>query len=884
MSEDALSSGIPKKIQTFLKTVEEPPFAKGSSEFWDWLLRLLAKQMGADIALLFRYMESTREWSFLAASGMPTDFGKNPLPRAWQSLPTIIAQEGPELFSEDISKDRLFIGQMIRGTATRTFAGTTLQTEGRRLGSLSIGFNAPNALTPEDRAFFFNLSKSLFPFLIQGVTAPANEPLPQVAVETTPLVAGKTPATGVHAARVTTPAGAVGPAVVAPPAAEPLLPGVTLPDVVTPSLPAGLEPENGVPTEVVTTPAAQTQTAGVITPVVVTTPSLGSPAPVDSSPGEAGGHGKKKETPTLAPPAPIKDRKRVDKEERSLADEAKLKLLEALNSALSSVFLGEDFSKEILRKIVLILEADSGYLLKWDKESQRLFPVASEGVLREIVKRIEKSGFKADPVWGKVIDRNQSVLLPFETWKSPLKRRICGEERYKSQITVSVPFSNGTWGLLSLFHKTQVFSQNRLTLLEFAGQRIGLAFDAVTEWDAVQSKLKLLALAQNFSMDITKGVSVVFSSLLNGLKNAIHASNSYLLLLDEKRGVLYGAAASTHASDTIFEVEIRMEEETIAPLTVKGRCPLVIENTLSDTRIGKKWVDHFRSRSVLSMPLIAKDRVIGVLLFDETAYIRHFTEEEIRTVASLSHPAAQSIETATQYQEAVRLRERQEHLSSAILRTHEQERHDLANALEHQTWEILEKAKKEIKGAKEALPPLLPEDSGTRKHLAEASGLLEKAVEGLRMLSSDLRPNLLEKQGLIAAISGYTESFFKSTGVSVQWTPPTSLKRVSPELELLLYRIVQEALNNVSRHADTKSVIVSIEKKDIYLYLAITDAGRGFDAKRYFSAPQNKRKGTGILGMKGRVEQVGGIFFIESELERGTRVSIRVPVMKKGIS
>jgi GAF domain-containing protein len=192
----------------------------------------------------------------------------------------------------------------------------------------------------------------------------------------------------------------------------------------------------------------------------------------------------------------------------------------------------------------------------------------------------------------------------------------------------------------------------------------------MTNWDTLSKKMERLSLAHEITRSIVKGGAVVIPSLLNGVKSALRASNCYLLLLDEQKNLLYGAGASHYAPEGIFEVEIRMEENGVVPITVKQNHFMVVENALSDNRIGKKWADHFRSRSLLSVPLVARERVIGVLVIDETAYFRSFTEAEIETVVSLAPSAAIAIEMAAKYQGALQRQERQDHLSMTIFHTH----------------------------------------------------------------------------------------------------------------------------------------------------------------------------------------------------------------------
>src|SRR5581483_10563915 len=94
------------------------------------------------------------------------DFGKNGfIPRAWQSLPSIVLQQGPNLFSTEISRDPRFIGQVIRGMNIQSFAGATLRSEDKVLGSFSLGFSKPDALDARDREIFLMISKLVAPFL-----------------------------------------------------------------------------------------------------------------------------------------------------------------------------------------------------------------------------------------------------------------------------------------------------------------------------------------------------------------------------------------------------------------------------------------------------------------------------------------------------------------------------------------------------------------------------------------------------------------------------------------------------------------------------------------------------------------------------------------------
>jgi len=876
-----------------------PPVEGDTSAFLDGLLERVAKEMVADLVLLFGWDEPSQQWFYFSSIGLVNDFRKKSvLPRAWQSLPIIVCKKGTELFSEDISKDRAFIGQMIRGTQVSTFFGTTLYSENVQFGSLCIGYNSPNALTEAHREFISSLSKQIGPFLIErgikgapatreitNIIAPAKEPaIPTPILTPAPVPVQAEDAQPVQVAP--TPIASLGtdaPVVIeATRSSEPIQREVVLSEAIEVS-------------PVLSVPIKETKTLNQeakkrdISPLKI---RERGPSPQYQEPSQTSRSGAKRpsdrrerevSTPTAGGYPLAFSVEGVRSSPRGgtqdTETDTKAKLMESFFSALSSVFLGEDFSKEILRKIVALIGCDSGYLLQFEAQSQRLFPVASDGIIGEIVKRIDKSGVKPDPVLGKTLDRRSPILVPFQDWKSALKKRLFGDAPFASAMMIAICADNGIWGILCLFHRTQTFSQKELKLLEFVGEKLSFLLESMTNWHTVSKKLETMAMAQELGRSIVKGGSVVIPSLLNGVKTMLRASNCYLLLLDEQKNLLYGVAASRHAPEGISDVEIRLEENGIVPLTVKQNHYMIVENALSDVRIGKKWVEHFRSRSLLSVPLVARERVMGVLLVDETAYFRSFTETEIETVVGLAPSAAIAIDMAIKYQEVLQRQERQDHLSMGVFQTHEQEMRKIALAFGNGTGALLEQTRKQIKETGETLPL---EHIALRKQLEDACLKLEKAVSELERISTELYPVELEAHGLLPALRVATDAFSKSTGVSVQLNAPSAIKSISPRLEMHLYRVILEALQNVSKHAHAKAVSISVEKKDIYLHLSILDQGRGFDTRRYFALPQSKRKGVGILGMKGRVELFGGTFFIESEPEKGTRVSIKVPLMRKG--
>ena len=150
--------------------------------------------------------------------------------------------------------------------------------------------------------------------------------------------------------------------------------------------------------------------------------------------------------------------------------------------------------------------------------------------------------------------------------------------------------------------------------------------------------------------------------------------------------------------------------------------------------------------------------------------------------------------------------------------------------------------------------------------------LIEETIKSVRKISMDLRPSMLDDLGLLAALEWQSNEFEKRSGIVTRFNNLTANKEIPAKLRTGLFRIFQESLTNVARHADAKKIIASLKFDDYNLTLTITDDGKGFTVKNIES-----KKTLGLFGMKERTMEMGGKYEIKSELGKGTTVSIIVP-------
>jgi len=155
--------------------------------------------------------------------------------------------------------------------------------------------------------------------------------------------------------------------------------------------------------------------------------------------------------------------------------------------------------------------------------------------------------------------------------------------------------------------------------------------------------------------------------------------------------------------------------------------------------------------------------------------------------------------------------------------------------------------------------------------------MLGQTAEEVERISRNLRPSVLDQLGLVSVLRDTSKEFARRTGVSVKLACVRLAARLPAATELTLYRILQEALNNVEKHARARHVTVCLEQQDDFVQLAVEDDGIGFDLDHPLAKRQGQG-GLGLLSMRERVTYVGGALKIKSVRRAGTDIEVRIPL------
>ena len=164
---------------------------------------------------------------------------------------------------------------------------------------------------------------------------------------------------------------------------------------------------------------------------------------------------------------------------------------------------------------------------------------------------------------------------------------------------------------------------------------------------------------------------------------------------------------------------------------------------------------------------------------------------------------------------------------------------------------------------------------GLKKKITSTQQMVQRSMKSVQRFARQLRPAQLDDLGLVATLHAYLKEYSLRTGIRVGFNAFAGADALGSEKRTVLYRVVQEALNNVSKHARATQVTVRIKPMKQALLLEVSDNGRAFSVQRVMAGKEHRR--LGLLGMRERIEMIRGQFSVESVPGRGTRVCAQIP-------
>ncbi len=331
-----------------------------------------------------------------------------------------------------------------------------------------------------------------------------------------------------------------------------------------------------------------------------------------------------------------------------------------------------------------------------------------------------------------------------------------------------------------------------------------------------------------------------------------------IILLPAETDLLRVAAADGEGAESLLDLRLPAPNSKSGRVLARRRSERV-DALLDDPEVDQDVARKIGAITALYVPLIARGRPIGVMVaHDKTGADVSFTDEDVRLAESFAQRAAVAVDISERVaRDSLR----------RVVTAQELERRRLARELHDETGQALTSVLLGLRSLEEA--KTLEEAKAGAASLRE---LVVDTLQGVRRLAVELRPKALDDFGLVPAIERLAETFSEQTGIAVDFEQTLTGERLTGEIETALYRIVQEGLTNVVKHAGASRVSVVLARKPDAVTAIIEDDGRGFESKG------TDGRGLGLVGMRERLRLLDGKLSIESTQGAGTTIVAEVPL------
>jgi signal transduction histidine kinase len=409
--------------------------------------------------------------------------------------------------------------------------------------------------------------------------------------------------------------------------------------------------------------------------------------------------------------------------------------------------------------------------------------------------------------------------------------------------------------------------------------QLGAAFNTMTA-ELTRSRDELMARSEELralnslaatvsqSLDLEQLLKMALQKTLevtHGTMGVIHLADASLTTFE---------AAASLGSSTVIECGLLNHKEHVCachrvlnsgqPEMVNhfSQCPLLTEEALA----------AFPISGFVALPLKFKDRILGIL---KIVYSREqsLTENDFRLLDSIGYHIGLALENSRLYEDVKEKEDLRGKLLGDVINAQEEERKRIAREIHDEYGQTLAGLMMNIESCEYTM---LPEQHELKKKLENSKGAIVTALEEMRRLALDLRPAALDDLGLAAAIRSHARSRLEEAGVNVRFEIDDLGKRLDSSRQTALFRIIQESINNISKHAGAQKVKIGIKVERDRILVDIEDDGVGFalvSAKARIGA-----RSLGLLGIEERTALLGGKFQVQSQPGKGTRLTIEIPL------
>jgi signal transduction histidine kinase len=428
-----------------------------------------------------------------------------------------------------------------------------------------------------------------------------------------------------------------------------------------------------------------------------------------------------------------------------------------------------------------------------------------------------------------------------------------------SFLGVPILLRGVAYGNLYLTEKEGGFSDEdeELVLLLAAQAAVAIEnarlYESATRWSRQLESLNDVGVALIRELELDRLLELIASSLRDLIR-----ARMVLIILPDGDERLRVEAAVGDGIEGLLGWSFPRAASKAGRVLARGRSERVDE-LLEDPEIDYDSARRFAARTGLFVPLVARDQAIGVIVaHDKLGMENRFGDDDLRVSEQFAVRAATAVELSERVaRDSLR----------RLLQGQELERRRLARELHDETGQALTSILLGLKSVEEA-----KDADAMRDAASELRRLVVATLQDVRRLAVELRPKALDDFGLVPALERLVETFRERTGIDVQVETTLGDERLPEEIETTLYRLIQEALTNVVKHAQAHTVSILLVRRSGSVSALIEDDGRGFDGAHV------REDALGLAGMRERVALLGGRLTVEASAGSGTTLAVEVPL------
>jgi len=385
-----------------------------------------------------------------------------------------------------------------------------------------------------------------------------------------------------------------------------------------------------------------------------------------------------------------------------------------------------------------------------------------------------------------------------------------------------------------------------------------------------QERISALTVLQEISHILAAELQLqpLLNEILRSAVQIMEASAGSLILLDRETDELVFSIIEGGGGVALLERRMK-KDEGIAGWVVSHGQPQIVNDVSQDERFYDE-IDKstdFHTTSLICVPLAYKGGVIGALQILNKLSGEKFDEDDLDLLTALASQSATAIENARLYQSLREQRDR-------IVVLEEEVRKELARDLHDGPVQLLSAIIMQLQFAQQ-LMRRAPEELETE--LGDTGKLASKALGQLRNMLFDLRPVILETEGLMPAVRAYAELLMGEGEVKVHLNVTEPGEQLPKRMEKNVFSIIQEAVTNIRKHAQAENIWISITPQEGRLLVGVRDDGRGFDLAQV-ERSYGKRGSLGLFHIRERAEILGAELDIDSAIDEGTVIRLAVPL------